>query len=39
MALSNDQEGCSAEIIRFPDSYFKGTTPDFSQPEEGIPSI
>lgn len=39
MALSNDQESCNAEIIRFPDSYFKGTTPDFSQPEEGVPSI
>lgn len=39
MALSNDQEGCRAEIIRFPDSYFKGRTPDFSQPEEDAPRL
>ena len=39
MALSNDQESCHAEIIRFPNSYFKGRTPDFSQPEEDAPKL
>ena len=39
MALSNDQESCSAEIVRFPNSYFKGVTPNFSEPEENAPRL
>lgn len=39
MAFSNDQESCSAEIIRFPNSYFKGITPNFSEPEANAPRL
>ena len=38
-AFSNDQESCSAEIIRFPNSYFKGITPNFSEPEANAPRL